>query len=208
MSGKPRAAALRPSQSVWNSFLDKLRKLEESSTISSQEYLAIVASRLIDSRLAEFEDDAGMNVQTVADVVAQVKADYSKEWERVVEEAKSITQRHAEERTLAEQQARKSEEERRQFELKVYGRINAAASVLAGGIFYLAAGLAILGFILSIPGILPNFPKWLKGIAQVDLLIVGGLSVINLVWGKSVMDHRQNIKVWLSQRFRYWLTGR
>lgn len=200
------AAAIRPTQGVWNTFLQKLRKMEEAGEISSPEYLAIVASRLLDSKLSEYDDETSLDSRTIADVVTQVKAEYSKAADALVVSARSEADKETEARVAADKRALEADEARRQLELRVYGLTDLAARSVAGSLFYGAIALVILGFIFGLPGLIPNASPTLTRAAWIILVAAGILGVVDVGWGKSIQDHRRDIETALRLQFRNWIS--
>jgi hypothetical protein len=199
------SAAVRPSQGVWNTFLQKLRKMEESGTISSPEFVAIVASRLLDSKLAEFDDEDCINAQTVENVVAQVKADYSKEADARIADAKSLAVKEAEARLAAEMRASQSDEARRQLELRIYATSDKIADIVSGVVFYSATVLVILGTALTLLSGVISVPVGLKWAAWIVVGATCILGILDMVWGKSISDYRRDIASRVRQRTRRWM---
>jgi hypothetical protein len=85
------AAALHPQPATWDRFLRHLSKLQQSERITSDEAAAILVSDMLDRALktAEFESDDPdeVDVATLDEAVARVKASYAAEAARKVQAA-------------------------------------------------------------------------------------------------------------------------
>jgi len=201
------SAALRPSRKVWDSFVRQLRELEESGQLSSDEYVAVVASELTEARLVELDDEAEVEAQTVIEVVERVKSSYAEPASAAVAAAEAVAKKHQEDKEAAEARAVAQAEEKRQLELRVRSRIRAVACFAAKVSFWITGLAVILGSFLTLPGIFPESSGWLRILGWAIAVGVAGLSALNLVWGKALAQYRQDFEGLLARRLGTWIIG-
>jgi hypothetical protein len=187
------AAALRPSRVVWDRFLQHLRKLEESGELSSDEAVAVTASGLTDKLLSDFEDDDGIDANTLDDIVERVKATYRADADKLV--------------TTAEAQASTEGERRRELELRVRSMADQAARAVALIAFLPVAAVMVIGSWSQLPGAFPTLGSWSAIVGWVATVLVSGLGVY-LLFLDPLRGWRQKLEARLRTRFRQWLLGR
>jgi hypothetical protein len=201
------SAALRPTRQVWDAFLKQLRGLEESGQLTSEEAVAVVASALTDARLADVDSDEEVDATTVAEVVERVRDSYVREAEAATARATEEAHRHAQERQEAETAAIREVEARRQLRLRVYSRTDLLARWLGRGAFWALAVVIVVGLILTLPGILPESPGWVRVLAWVAMTVFAVATICGLLWGHYLSGAQLALGSRMSRWLREWFVG-
>ncbi len=199
-------AALQPSRRVWDSVKRELRKLEESGRITSKEEVAILASDLLESRLVEIDEDVDVDATTVSEVVEQVKAAHQEELSTALAEAEQRLQVQEAATERADTRAHGEAEARRRQELRVMGRTRIVARCLSWTAFLVASALVVIGSVLGLPNMFPEArASRLIGWVILGVFIILGL--IDLVWGRALVDLRRLAEARLERSIGSWLLG-
>lgn len=217
------SAALRPTQKMWKRFTDELRDLKATGELTSDQEIAVLTSRLVDSRLSEVLDEEDVEVDTVRDVVERVRESFVEEGGKRAAEVSAAreqeltanisatraeAQRHEEAGRVSAERAHRSEEEKRQLELTVVQR---AASVVhwVTRIVYWGFGFVVAaGIVLGLPGFKLVAPFWAQIIGAAVIVILALLNFVDLHIGLSVAELRRRAERYLARRLEDWLLGR
>jgi hypothetical protein len=199
-------AALNPSEELWQKYTRKITKLRERGDVSTEEFhllrYSIEARRAL---LAKTLGDPDVFTEgTVPVILAKARKELTAglreelEDERVAKEKQEEIARNAKAGERAASEAAQehlaevrsdadAKEERRRS--AILGRAEAVARVATGLGFVLAAIIICLGTALASGQLLPS--SWrdaLPGLVWIPTLCVGLLSVVNLIFGTSLVD--------------------
>jgi len=198
------AAALGPSKRLWDLFLRHLRSLRDTGTITSDEMVAVVASQLTNTLLAEIDDEVEPDARTIDEVIQRVQAEYRSREEvktKKVEEDYNarLIQAHT---AVAQAEARVKEESerRRQLELALLSRFSSWAAVLSWAFFVVAALVLVVGSTdvvlraLEGRGLVPRI------VAVSILLLVWAVGMATLLWGGDLNSWRESVARWIEHK--------
>jgi hypothetical protein len=208
------SAAMRPSQRTWRRFLDYLDSLQASQRLSTDEVTAIIVSAVSDQLLREAELEEGssedLDAETLDEVVARVKADYSADAEKRVRELAQSHERDManalETAEAAASRAREAErsaaEQLRRREMAIEGRARRWARRAVSLVFWILVGVVIVGEVAVVATV--RFPEgWvgvLVGLAVVVATVLGALGIL-----RQLSDLRTKLEARLQMRLRDWL---
>jgi hypothetical protein len=186
-------AALRPSPATWEHFVQRLRDLEASGQLTSDEVAAVVASELTVKVLVEEGFDEQSDAESISEVVRRVRACDR----RVADEKVEMARKAAVERSTEAQNLRKG--------------IRRRAESIAGTVSKFAVGAlllsAISGTVFSLVDAagnqLPSLPVLL--LTFVPLATLGLLSI---TFGFHLKAWERQIRSWLADRFECWMLPR
>jgi hypothetical protein len=203
-------AALAPSRRTWDLFLLNLRDMRDSKRITSDEMLAVIASSLTDSLLADFEDDMEPDATTLTEVVDRVTATYrSAASARVAEVERQAAEQVASalsDKVQIEERLKRKEEENRQMILSVQAHAYQVARAV-GWLFFVVSATVLIalppagGRLVCVVG--PPLAQYLTW----SVTLVGWLvDAAVLLWGGDLRKWRRQIERRLELRLRkYWL---
>lgn len=213
------AAALRPTPEMWKRFTDELRRLRDSQALTSDEEVAVLTSYLTDRRLAEIEDEEEIDAETVVEIVERVRESYSAEAARQAEQAarekedelmgrvtaaENAARDYETARRSAAEMAQKSEEGRRQLELRIIGNISRIARAVGIG-YHWGLGIAIAGgIVFGLPGLSSVSSFWAQMLAMVFLGVFALLTFVNLHLGLSAVDFRRRMESYVERQLKAW----
>jgi hypothetical protein len=189
------SAALRPSRKVWGSFITQLRALESSGGLSSDEYIAIVASGLTDSCLHEIEEDAEITNETLLDIVDRVKTSYG---DSTVLSQTAIA--------IASSEANKHADSKRQISLNIHQKTDWVANLIAKGIFWIALLIILISTIIGQVH-MESAPKWVHIVVMILTVFVTLVGIFNLVFGVHLKSIEERLRLKIAHTLREWLTG-
>lgn len=201
------SAALRPGEKTWASFIKKLKALQQSGELTSDECVSTVVKSLTDIRLIDNEEGREVEAATVTDIVQRVKEEYQVRAAKQIAVADALARRHEAEKFAAEQIAKNHEECHRQLELRIYSKTNAIAYWCATGLFWSVGLCLTLGAAISLPGIFPSEPWWAKAIAWGLALVFFGFTMASQLWGAHLSQMRDRIQNKISIFLKKWLTA-
>jgi len=204
------SAALQPSRKIWSSFVEQIRRVEESGKISSEESVLAVVLALTEERLIYADEESEIDADTVADVIARVKETYGAETEIVRRQlsmeltaAKSAQELLKEKFDLTATQAERRLNEERAKQLALEERIRAqsrsSAKWQAGIVFAIMFAVVFGGALLALPDVFPKegLYRWLGWFFVVVAAI---LSFFDLVYGKHIGHWRDLLEEKLYSR--------
>lgn len=213
------AAALRPTPEIWRRFTEELRRLRNSGELTTDEEVALLTSRLTDVRLAEIGDEDDVDAETVREILDRVRDSYIEEGARrtaeVVEEAEKrrVKEVEAARAAASEQEerlrsavslAQKSEEERRQTELRVIRAANRMGFVVATAAYWAVGLIVAVGLILGLPGFSLTSSLWASVLGGSVLAILAVLNFVDLHIGVSVAGLRRWLEAYVSRKLIAW----
>jgi len=138
------SAALRPSPTTWERFKKHLDQLVREGRLSSDEMMAIVATQLTDTLLADGEDDErDGDASTFDEVVQRVKEAYRQEADAHVAVANQ-------ELRDARAHAEAADRRWRNIELAVTRRARRAASLVGKAAYWVVLGLVLIAAVAII----------------------------------------------------------
>jgi hypothetical protein len=190
------SAALRPTENRWRLFLSHLGKLEQMGTVTSDEAVAVLASELTDQLLGEVEPDEDLDAETVAEVIERVKAEYRREADALVEDARKRQQDAETARTAAEQALQKAADEQAHRDAKGLARAGRASSWFSFLMCIVLGGLVIAAGLLGSSRWAAAFPAWARSLLNLGVILVGLLGVLSVLFGTSLASLRK----WLQAR--------
>jgi len=212
------AAALRPTPQIWKRFTDELRRLRDSQVLTSDEEVAVLTSRLTDMRLAEIGDLEDLDSDTVADIVERVREGFATEAEQVshareeelksrLAAAESTARDYESAGRSADEMAQKSEEARRQLELRVIGKVDSIARGV-GISCHAALAIAIgAGILLGLTGFSIVSSFWAKIAAGAFIVVFTLLNFVDLHLGLSAADLRRKLESYVERTLKAWWLG-
>ncbi len=192
-------AALQPSRQVWDAFQRHLQQLHESKEISTDEAVAVVASELASSMLADMSEDSEPDASSIGDVVERVKAQYH------VDADRKIALHQAEvDQTLATKNADIAERQMKlDFLTKGIDSANTRYSRAAANVVFSLLVVVIFGsLILSLPGVFDHVPRAGRVGAVATLLMSLGVQLWFAVLGGSLLALRDRIQAWFAPHIR------
>jgi hypothetical protein len=152
-------AALRPAPETWTRFLQHLSNMERDKKLSSDEVTAVIVSAMSDRLLRDAEveqdDPSDIDAVTLDEVVERVKASYTAEADKKLQETEAEYQQKIHEIALREKEAsvraenaeHTAAEIRRRFELKMDGRARTFSRFIARTIRVLVVCVVAAGAI-------------------------------------------------------------
>lgn len=167
-------AALKPKKETWDKFLKHLKKLEKSGDLTSDESVAIVASDLIETELANLEDhEEDVDSNSVGEIVERVKHNYDVE-------------------SKEREQKLKSEIQTKNQEIGVIdSNIILFSKRITNFTFYIIALIIILGSFYILPGVSEMLNLGLWGYFLATLIAI--LTAIALISGFKLKDYKKNM---------------
>lgn len=198
-------AAIRPTRRMWQRFVQQLKLLEESGSISSDEAAAIIASDLTKQMLVDEELTDDSDAASLSEAVERIKAAYKAEADAAIRDANTMAQRSAQEAEVkireAESNALSREEEALRLQTHVANRARGIAAFLSWTLAALFALSFVIGVALSISDTSgAKKPSTLALILAIGPLATAGL--FSVLWGF-------HLKAWqrlMEDRFAKWIT--
>lgn len=216
------AAALRPTKRMWQRFTDELRALKESGRVTSDEEVALLTTHFVDTKLAEVEDEDDVDAETVVDVIQRFHESIEAEVDRKLGEAveakgaelgvelaaakATALEREETERAAVERAAR-SEEAKREIEIRVIGRVRRIAGWI-GACTYWGAAVIIAAATLVGAGLLSTSTFWPRILAGSVVVMAAILNFVNLQTGLSVRHLRRQVEARVIPVITRWWLGR
>jgi len=197
-------AALRPTRATWEKFLDNLRRLRVDGVISDDESVAIVASELTEPLLAQLDEEAEPDADTIAEAIDRVLTKYREEAQAAVEQA--IMQARAE-TAIAHETATQEMARRAQVEHRIIARVNAIGRGFSSAIFLLAGLLVVASVVLAIPGVLETTGSQWKMVARGIVFIAALLGAYHTISGRSLRDLKNRFDAYIAGRIALLLYG-
>jgi hypothetical protein len=209
------SAALRPSRTTWQAFLDHLRKLEKTGTITSDEAVSIVVNELTQTLLLDTElisDDNEPNPELISEVVERVRASYRAEAHGQVEtirasavdEIAAVRAEVSATLVASEKQLGAERERIRQLHLRLEKLADRGANVFSLAFFVILGGVLLAGSFFSFSGITAAGTRW-EIVVRVLVAVTAVAGAYTLVFGSSVRDLRGSARQWIRGRIQAWL---
>jgi hypothetical protein len=200
------SAALRPTKVVWDSFVGQLRKLEASGEITSDEYIAIVASELTAVQLGQLDDDTTLDSETVDQVIGRVRASYAEDARRAVLAAQAASNRSAVDREEALTTAKQSQEEKRQIEIRLQGLATAAGNAVAAVVFAITALVVLVGAFWGLRIELLRLPSWATAVGWASYAVFTIASIASL-FAVNLISLRKRLSLAIASKIQRRLLG-
>lgn len=200
------AAAAAPSKRLWGSFVSHLKKLREDGTITSDEIVAVIADRMIDTLLWEIDADIEPDSETMDEIIQRVKSDYRRAGEARFNKSKVQFQEQLGSARMAikdaETQGVQEAERRRRLELNVIGKSRKWANILSWTIFVPTAFILVVGSTALVERFLPS-DNWVLRLAGILFTFFAWLAAIGaLVTGGNLSEWRIRLERLMERRFR------
>jgi hypothetical protein len=191
--------ALQPSKTVWDAFRRHLQALEKSDELTSDEAVAIVASELATSMLADLSDDVDPDASTIAEIVSRVKAQYHSEADqRIADHAAEVSVQLASKEQAIEEGLLALTSLQRGIERKTkkYARVGANVA------YWFLVFIALTAFALGLPGVFDRVSTIGRISAWIVFAATGGIQTFLGIVGGSPLALRDKVQSWLEPRVR------
>jgi len=181
-------AALRPKKETWDKFLKHLKKLEDKGDLTTEESVAIVASKMIEKELITYEDDENeIDSNSIYEIVSKVKDDYRKEAIKV--------QGQLENDLLQKNNTLKN----------VDNNISYISKIVANIFFWFSVSVIVLGSIFLFPNIFDQFNIGVVGYVLPAIIII--LTAYSLIFDFRLWEIKNKVENFIKEKLLAWFTN-
>lgn len=188
-------AALQPPEPLWKVYLAEIANLQESGTISPDEYYALRHSLTAKRALMDLTgaDETAFSEGTVAEVLRVAKENLRSDLQ------KEVVQERGRRRLLEERETMRRESR--------VARAARVARVIRRVAFGTLTLLLAAGLLLTFPWTLPKWKDaWYQYATSALLVVLFAFTVASMTWGTSVWSLAQRLEVWLRKKVEHWLS--